>query len=276
MPCFAKQSHVFSNLPEDLWVHVFSFVGVALRQARAVSVQWRARAKLCGSECFLVSQTTIFRPRRYLGAYVLYPKLVNGRFAFYMAQDPAKMIWYTEDKEGGTWWAGIASEVGQAFGHFHVDGDGTVPWQCSGWKICNLAHNGWVPVSVRCSITPEDEHAAKAFDEEARMEKTQAAAQIALLSDNLHSRKEFFGQYALLSEEVNHRPAYQKIDANYIALWYDGTNWLVGMTSNLGKDIGALVAQDDATVPYKVAAPWKVGRTRGWIVARSIVCSVSV
>ena len=187
------------------------------------------------------------------------------------------MLWYAGD-EYEIWYAGLASELGEPRGQLCVEGNEIVPWECAcDWDVSHGCSIDWEPaLSLRCGITHEDGLAAKALDEEAMIEKTKEGAKVALWCKHISEmgyHAYFLGRYTRDQYEINHRPAYRKSDNEHISLWYDGRCWLAGLTTNVGSDMGAIAAQDDAMVPDKVAVSWQVSDEYGWRFADSLSCS---
>lgn len=279
-----RTTNPFTHQPEEILLQIIAHLDDPkdLRRLRCVSKEWKRLAKESGAECYLVGETPRNWHAGFLGVYVLYPKLIHHRFAYYMAQDPGKMIWYAGAKER-CWFAGIASELGESRGRLLVEGDARVPWQCtSTWEVSRNREVIWEPAPrVRCATDLFAEEAARELDERARADEVRGSAHIELRcrdrSELAPRHENFMGSYKRIKEweKVNFRPAYRKDDNEELALWYDGRCWVAGFTENLGLDMGYVVAQDDSMVPENVAVPWQVNDEAGlWPIANSLECRV--
>lgn len=276
--------HPITFLPDDLLWKMFSFLSPEnLRKLRIINKKWKDIGREIGTECYFINKTpynthynTHYNTNyEYLGLFVLYPSLINNKFAYYKVQDPGKMIWYDGDD---LWLAGIESEKGQCKGKIAVKADHNnyVPWKSiTYWLFLQSKKTAF---DLQCSNDIKFETIARKIMYKNMEEEKMIPKYIELYSNNLkilkNLHKAFLGKYKINKKlgKINYRYSYTKANNKMISLWYDGRCWVFGLSDIIGRDQGYIVAQDDSISPNKINISWQINYNNNWMKTKSIFC----
>ena len=75
-----------------------------------------------------------------------------------------------------------------------------------------------------------------------------------------------------VAEIVNGRYTYRS-DNGDVALWHVEGTWLIGGAADVGGRMGFMIAVDDALIPEKITATWKVYDNGSWDEAPLLITS---
>lgn len=268
--------HPITLSTDDLLWKIFSFLSPEnLRKLRMINKKWKELGREIGSECYFIGKTPNNVNSDYLGLYILYPKLINEKFAYYRVLDPGKMIWYDGNN---LWLAGIEPEKGQCKGKIAVKADHNnyVPWKSvTYWLLLESIKNAF---DLKCSNDIKYEKMAREIIYKNMKDEESLPEHIQLFSNNFKKLKNvhkvFLGKYKINKKlgKINFRYSYINEKIKQLSLWYDGRCWVFGFSDNVGNAQGYIVAQDDSLSPDKINISWQINYENSWIKTEYIFC----
>jgi hypothetical protein len=199
-----------------------------------------------------------------LGMYVRSVDMHDGRHVY--SSEGKHSLWYAlppDEFSGGSWYVGPTEVVGQRTGFLRVTQNTDVPEEISAtWQVYST-DGEWVAAPELKAITDE------VFEAEAQKHLAGAAGAVSLSGATSDGKDT--AAFGVLTRSVRHESRFRYINEGSFALWFVSGTWFVGDIADAGTRSAFLMAEDDAYLPEKIAATWKVHAGReGWVDAPEV------